>query len=327
MQKYVLVTGGAGFIGAQICKDLSACGYTPVTFDNLSRGHRSSVKWGPLFVGDLSNSSDLLKCFESFTFVAVIHCAGLAYVAESAEIPLEYFEINVKGTINLLRIMSDFSQTKIVFSSTCSVYGNTNKKLISEDTLAKPINTYAKTKMTVEMMLNSMSDAGMLKFVALRFFNVAGADVNGLGELHEPETHVIPLIIEAALKDSPFTIFGDDYDTEDGTCIRDYVHVIDIADAHVKAIDYLINDGKSLVVNLGTGNGVSVNQLVKEVELATGKTLSKNIETRRIGDPDCLIANPKKAKELLGWSANNSDLQTIINSAVWWGREQIEKNS
>src|SRR5262245_22214676 len=312
MTHNILVTGGAGYIGSHACKALALRGYQPIAFDNLSRGSRSAVKWGPLVVGDVMNKRELRQTIERYQVEAVMHFAALAYVGESVGSPGRYFRNNVASTTNLLEVMAETGLDKLVFSSTCAVYGVPAEVPISERTPTSPINPYGESKLQVERMLPWFANAHGLNWVALRYFNAAGADPDGeIGENHDPETHLIPLAIQAALGSGPaLKVFGTDYPTKDGTAVRDYIHVSDLADAHVGALEYLDDDGESGAFNLGTERGLSVCQIVDEVR-SISKTMLPLIESgRRAGDPPLLIANAARAYRLLGWRPRHSDLAT-----------------
>ena len=316
-KKYILVTGGAGYIGSHTCKELAKAGYTPVTFDNLSNGHTHAVKWGPFIEGDIRNIDDLNSAFEAYPFSAVIHFAGLIEVGESVQKPELYYQNNVVGSLNLLNAIKDYKVTNIVFSSTCAVYGIPENVPITEDEKKQPINPYGANKMMVEQMLHDFSIAHDLKYVACRYFNACGADPDlEIGEEHDPETHLIPLLLQTAAKErKSFSIFGTDYDTEDGTCIRDYIHVQDLAKAHVKALQYLENGNDNNQFNLGTGTGYSVHQIIRSVEEITETNLNIVETDKRPGDAPALVANPEKSKKILGFSPESSDIDTIIKTA------------
>jgi UDP-arabinose 4-epimerase len=320
----ILVTGGAGYIGSHACKALALSGYEPVVFDNLTSGHESAVKWGPLVKGDIRNGASLDNAFQEWKPVMVMHFAAHAYVGESVQDPLKYYENNIGGTQSLLAAMKRNGVNAIIFSSTCATYGIPKIVPIAETAQQEPINPYGFTKLAVERMLSDCATAYGLSWCALRYFNAAGADPQGeLGEEHDPETHVIPLALQAALGSRrTFQIFGTDYDTPDGTAIRDYIHVSDLADAHVKAVSYLLNGGQSDAFNLATGNGVSVKELVDAVERSTGRKVPVEYESRRAGDPPVLYAVANKAAELLGWRpAFVSIDETVATAAKWFQRK------
>ncbi|MGE5680039.1 MAG: UDP-glucose 4-epimerase GalE [Bacillota bacterium] len=315
----VLVTGGAGYIGSHTVRMLQDKGHNVIIFDNLCRGHIESIPEGTEFEKvDLLDHEELNNALGRHKIDSVIHFAAFAYVGESVENPGMYYTNNVSGSINLIKAISSRGIKKIVFSSTCSLYGNPEVVPISEKESLKPINPYAKTKYMVEQVLSDFEISSNLKYVALRYFNAAGADLTGqTGESHQPETHLIPIVLEAAIgKREKVIVFGDDYPTEDGTCVRDYIHVNDLADAHLRALEYLAS-GNSAVINLGTGNGYSVKEIIDKAEEITGRKIKREISVRRAGDPAVLIADNKKAKEVLGWEPKYG-LDEIISSAWKW---------
>ncbi len=323
-QPTILVTGGAGYVGSHACKALAEAGYLPITFDNLSRGHRWAVQWGPLVQGDLLNPSDLERVFAEYQPSAVLHFASLAYVGESMTRPQDYYRINVAGSLGLLDAMRASSCRAIVFSSTCATYGVPNSTPIDESIPQNPINPYGRTKLMVEQMLRDHHRAHGISFIALRYFNAAGADPEcRIGECHNPETHLIPLTLEAAMGRSPqVSIFGSDYDTPDGTCIRDYVHVEDLAQAHLAALESLLqNDQTADAYNLGTGSGSSVLEVIDICERITGHSITRQFEPRRAGDPARLVAANERAKRKLHWEPKMSQLSTIIESAWRWQKK------
>lgn len=316
----VLVTGGAGYIGSHTVYALIAQGNSVVIFDNLSRGHREAVHPdAAFFEGDLLNSESLDKVFEQHSIDAVIHFAAFAYVGESVSDPEMYYTNNVVGSFNLLKSMRKAGVNTIVFSSTCSIYGNTEIIPISETNPVGPINPYAKTKYIIELMLQDYALSYGFHYVALRYFNAAGASVTGeIGESHEPESHLIPLVLFTLLnKNKEIKVFGEDYPTEDGTCIRDYIHVDDLADAHLRAVDYLMRGGESTIINLGTGAGNSVHEVITKSEQITGLPIPKVVVERRAGDPAMLIADNNKAKTVLGWNPKYG-IQEILETAWKW---------
>ena len=319
-RKRVLVTGGAGYVGSHACKALARAGYLPVVYDNLSRGHAWAVKWGPLERGDLLNPARLATVIRKHRPFAVLHFAALAYVGESVEDPLRYYRNNVGGTINLLEAMRDASVNKLVFSSTCAVYGAPKKIPIPEDHPQAPLNPYGHSKRTVEQMLADSAAAHGLRSVSLRYFNAAGADTeNEIGEVHDPETHLIPLVLEAAAGLRPgLTIHGADYPTRDGTCVRDYVHVSDLADAHVSALGYLAKHKGAAAFNLGNGTGFTVREVIAAVERVTGRKVPFREGPRRPGDPPSLVGNAASARRKLGWKPRHADLAVIIGTAWRW---------
>jgi UDP-arabinose 4-epimerase len=322
MSRNVLVTGGAGYIGSHTCKELAHRGYNPIAFDNLTRGTRASVKWGPLVVGDLINKHELRQVIDAFQIEAVVHFAALAYVGESVETPARYFRNNVTGTLNLLEAMAETSIMNLVFSSTCAVYGIPDHVPITEVAPTKPINPYGETKLQTEKMLPWFARAHGLNWIALRYFNAAGADPDGeIGENHNPETHLIPLAIQAAIGGGPpLRILGTDYPTQDGTAVRDFIHVTDLADAHVRALDYLCNGGDSGVFNLGTGTGHSVLEIVDAIGRISNCNVPTIVSGRREGDPPILVADTARANHVMGWRPRHSDLATIVSTALDWER-------
>ncbi len=316
----VLVTGGAGYIGSHTAKALSRAGIEPVVVDNLSRGHRDAVRWGPFIEADIGDQAALCRVFGEYSIDAVIHFAAFAYVGESMRAPGRYFHNNVVGTLNLLEAMREAQVTRIVFSSTCATYGNPQEIPITEDHIQRPVNPYGESKLMVERLLDWYSSIHGFAAVALRYFNAAGADTDGeLGERHEPETHLIPLALSATSGSAgSLDIYGADYPTPDGTAIRDYLHVNDLAAAHVAALRYLRLGGASNVFNLGTGIGHSVRDVVRMVEQVTGRKVRVLERARRSGDPAILIAEASKAAQVLSWRPQSSSLEHIIRTAWEW---------
>ena len=316
----VLVTGGAGYIGSHTCKALSEGGFTPVTFDNLVYGHREAVRWGPFIEGDLNDRESLERTIREHDVSAVIHFAAYAYVGESMQHPEKYFSNNVVNTLNLLEAMRITAVSHIVFSSTCATYGLPGRVPIDEQHPQTPVNPYGESKLFVERALKWYGVAYGMKSVALRYFNAAGADAAGeTGEDHVPETHLIPLVIEAALGIRPYVeIYGADYATPDGTTIRDYIHVTDLADAHVKALEYLRAGGDCLALNLGTGHGYTVREVISAVERVSGREVPVQLAPRRPGDPPQLVADAASANRHLGWTPQHSDLENITETAWAW---------
>lgn len=317
----ILVTGGAGYIGSHTCKALRRAGFSPISYDNLSRGNAEAVQWGALEIGELADRERLFDVMARHDVSAVIHFAAFAYVGEANENPAMYYRNNVGGTATLLEAMRARGIEKIVFSSSCAVYGMPHAVPIGEDSPLAPINPYGATKAICEQMLKECAAASALNFIALRYFNAAGADPDGeIGECHVPETHAIPLLLDVAAGAQPhFTIFGDDYPTADGTCIRDYIHVADLADAHVAALRALRDsDAENTALNLGTGRGWSVRELVDTVRVVTKRPLPVRIGPRRAGDPPCLVADATRARERLGWRPRFADLATQIAHAWAW---------
>lgn len=325
MGRNILVTGGAGYIGSHVCKTLSEQGYIPVTYDNLFSGHKWAVNWGPMEFGDILDKSRLSEVMGDYQPLAVIHMAGRIEVGESVREPGTFWEANVTGTINVLDAMVVNSVPNIVFSSTCAIFRQSDTLLTEEEPLA-PISPYAKTKAVVEMILNDYHQAKGIRSVALRFFNAAGADPSGeIGEAHDPETHLIPLACEVALgKRKKLNIFGSDYSTPDGTCVRDYVHVSDLAQAHLKSLEYMKREDGAFAFNLGNGNGYSVLDVIKSVGEASGKKVSTEMMERRSGDSAALVGSNIKAREVLGWAPEYPELKSIVETA--WNWHQARNN-
>lgn len=326
MSKTVFVTGGAGYVGSHCAKAFANAGWTVVTYDNLSRGHRDLVKWGDLIKGDILDRDSLRAALERTRPDAVAHFAAYAYVAESMAEPAMYYRNNVVGTMNLLDAMADTGVQQMVFSSSCATYGISDD-LITEATPQNPINPYGETKKICEKMIRDYGAANGLRSVILRYFNAAGCDPDGeTGERHDPEPHVIPLAIRGAMDGTfTFNILGGDYDTPDGTCVRDYVHVSDLADAHWRALDYLAKGGQSEIFNLGTGRGSSVLQLAEAVSRVAGKEVPRVFADRRPGDPPSLVASAEKAHNALGWQPERSDLETILTTAWDWFQREADR--
>lgn len=315
----ILVTGGAGFIGSHACKALAKRGYTPVVYDNLSRGHRDAVRFGPLEIGDLADGDRLQAVLRMYRPAAVMHFAAFAYVGESVEKPLLYYRNNVAGSISLFEAILDFHALPIVFSSTCATYGAPERFPITEDHPQRPINPYGTSKHTVERILTDLGTAHGIPWIALRYFNAAGSDPEcEIGERHDPETHLIPLILRAARHQEPIQIFGDDYDTPDGTCIRDYVHVSDIADAHVLALQHLLNGGESCALNLANSRGHSVKEVIAAAARVTGLSIPVQHAPRRPGDPPTLVGSADRARRVLGWHPRLSGIDRQIADAWAW---------
>ncbi len=316
----ILVTGGAGYIGSHTAKFLAAAGHEPVVFDDMSQGHDWAVKWGTLERGSLLDPVRLAQVLASAKVDAVVHFAANALVGESMTRPGKYFRTNTLGTFNLLEAIREAGVGTIVFSSTCATYGDPVRVPIDETHPQAPVNPYGESKLMVEKMLRWYGEIHGLRWMALRYFNAAGADPDGeIGEDHDPESHLIPLVIGGAQgRRPPVKIFGTDYATPDGTAIRDYVHVTDLADAHLRAIDRLGAGTPSQAVNLGTGRGHSVREVVDAVSRASGKTVPVVESARRAGDPPELVAAPGRAREVLGWTPRYSDLETIVQHAWAW---------
>ncbi len=322
----IILTGGAGYIGSHTAKYLQGRGYLPVTVDNLALGHEESVQWGPLEKGDIADAEFLRRVFQKHTPSAVIHFAAFAYVGESVLDPAKYYRNNVAGTLVLLEAMREAGISDFIFSSTCATYGVPQRIPIDETNSQNPINPYGKTKLMVEQILEDYGTAYGLKSVALRYFNAAGADPDGeIGEDHDPETHLIPLVLEAAAgKRKNISVFGKDYPTRDGTCVRDYIHVTDLAQAHFLALEYLKAGGKSDRFNLGNGLGFSVNEVIEAAGRITGKTVPVHYAPRRPGDPPELVGSSEKARAVLGWKPEFASLDAILETAWRW---YVKKNA
>ncbi|TDQ83368.1 UDP-arabinose 4-epimerase [Dongia mobilis] len=318
--RHVLVTGGAGYVGSHACRALAKAGYLPVALDNLSTGHRWAVRWGPLEIGDVADHKTVSAVMAKYRPLAVMHFAALSLVGESASQPGRYYDNNVSGTLTLLQAMRSAGIERFIFSSTCATYGQPDSCPIAETARQQPINTYGRSKLMVETILRDFATAYGLHAIALRYFNAAGAAANdGIGEAHPCETHLIPLVIEAALgRRGPVQIFGTDYATPDGTCQRDYIHVNDLADAHVRALELSAQQSGFQAFNLGTGRPYSVREIVAAVEARAGRAVPQQLGPRRPGDPDALFADPARARAALGWQARESDLDNIIGSAWAW---------
>jgi len=322
----VLVAGGAGYVGSHCCLALAAAGFRPVVFDDLSNGHREHVQWGPLEVGDIRDAARLDAVFAQHKPVAVLHFAARIEVGESVKNPGAFFDNNVGGTITLVEAARRAGVEALVFSSTCATFGDPVTLPMPEDHPQAPLNPYGRSKLMVEQALADYDRYVGFRSAVMRYFNAAGADPEGrIGEWHEPETHAIPLAIEVALgQRSHFTIFGDDYDTRDGTAVRDYVHVLDLADAHVSALSRLLAGGSSESYNLGTGTGTTVRELVDGVGRAVGKPLAVQMAPRRPGDAPILVGDNAKARAQLGWNPSR-DLDAILASAWRWHRVQAAR--
>lgn len=318
----VLVAGGAGYIGSQTCKALAQAGYLPVVLDNLVTGHAEAVRWGPLHKGDIRDEGLVAAIVRQYGICGAIHFAAFSQVGESVRDPARYYDNNVAAAVRFADALIGADVKALVFSSTAAVYGAPQVSLIPEDHPLQPINPYGASKLAFEQALGWLDGSHGLKSVVLRYFNAAGADPDGeTGELHEPETHLIPLICGAALGQGPaLTIFGQDYDTRDGTPIRDYVHVTDLARAHVLAIERLLQGGDSLTANLGAGAGSTVMEIMAAAEAVMGRPAPHRFGPRRAGDPVSLVADTRRAREELGWAPVRSDLHTIITDAWAWAR-------
>lgn len=320
----ILVTGGAGYIGSHVNKELNKQGYKTVVFDNLSKGHKEAVKWGELFVGDLGNKEDLREVFKKYQIDAVVHFAAFIEVGESVADPQKYYLNNVKNTLNLLEVMLEFNVKKIIFSSTAATFGIPIEMPINEQHPQNPINPYGSAKLMVERFLKDYSTAYDFRSVILRYFNACGADPEiEIGESHNPESHLIPLVLDAAIgKRENIKIFGTDYKTPDGTCVRDYVHVTDLASAHILSLKYLLDGGESNNFNLGNGIGFSVREVINKVKEVTGVDFKVVEVERRPGDPDFLVASSEKIIKTLGWKPKYADLGEIIKSAWAWHQKK-----
>lgn len=324
--KHILVTGGAGYIGSHACKALATAGYLPVTFDNLVFGHEWAVKWGPFVQGDILDRAALDATFRKWRPVAVMHFAAFAYVGESVLNPGKYFRNNVVGSLNLLEAMRDHGVDNFIFSSTCATYGVPEMVQITEAHPQRPINPYGASKLMIERMLHDFDAAHGLRSITLRYFNAAGADPNGeIGESHDPETHLIPLILDAAAGMQPeITVFGNDYDTPDGTCIRDYIHVADLADAHLLALRALETDAGTTAYNLGNGRGFSVKEVIDAARSVTGQPIPVSYGPRRPGDPPQLVCDATSIRRELGWQPRHADLKEIIETAWRWHQRNAD---
>ncbi|MDI9618415.1 UDP-glucose 4-epimerase GalE [Methanothermobacter sp.] len=317
----ILIVGGAGYIGSHVNKFLSERGYETFILDNLTKGHREAVRWGKFIEGDLGNRKLLGRIFTEYDVEAVMHFAAFTDVGESVQKPGDYYRNNVMNTLNLLDSMLENGVSRFIFSSTCAVYGNPSEIPITEKHPLNPISPYGRSKLMVEEILRDYNDAYGLSYVSLRYFNAAGADPEGeIGELHEPETHLIPIVLDAAmgLRDS-VRIFGTDYPTPDGTCIRDYIHVMDLADAHWRALEYLEGE-RSGVFNLGNGNGFSVREVIETCGEVTGASINVVEDERRPGDPPELVGSSERARKILGWRPIFTELEEIIKTAWKWHR-------
>ncbi|MCR6625263.1 MAG: UDP-glucose 4-epimerase GalE [Pseudoxanthomonas sp.] len=319
---HLLVCGGAGYVGSHVARVLDARGHRVTVLDNLSTGHAEAVRWGRLVEADILDVDSLEAAFHGQRFDAVLHFCARSLVGESVSAPYDYYENNVVGTLNLLRVMRRHAVDRIVFSSTAAVFGNPVAALIDEDHPKAPINPYGASKLMVERMLADAAHAYGLRSVCLRYFNAAGASAeDGIGESHEPETHLIPNLLRALINPAaPLKVFGQDYPTPDGTCVRDYVHVLDLADAHVRALDHMDGAPGAHAFNLGNGTGFSVMQVIRAAERVTGLPVPFEHAPRRAGDPPVLVAASRRAREALGWSPVYTDIDDVLRTAWDWHR-------
>lgn len=325
----ILVTGGAGYIGSHVCKELARSGYFPITYDNLSTGHSYSVKWGPLINADLADRKVLDQAFTEYKPKAVIHFAGSSMLMESIHEPHTYYRNNLSHSLNLMEAMKEHEVNSLVFSSSCATYGIPKKIPITETEPQRPINPYGRSKWMIEQILNDFEDAYSMHSISLRYFNAAGADfASEIGEHHDHETHIVPLVLFTAMgiKDQ-VTIYGTDFPTPDGTAIRDFIHVTDLACAHVSALKWVMEHQKSSAINLGTSKGFSVKQIIQSIEKFTGKLIPFIAEKRRKGEPPILVADNEKAYRLLNWKPKDSDLMKIIESAWGWHQKQLQNKT
>ncbi len=325
--KEILVTGGAGYIGSHVVKMLAERGYHPIVFDSLENGFAEFVRGHELVQGNIGDYALLADIFRKRNIACVMNFASYIAVGESVQLPLKYYANNVANTFELFRAMLDSGVKRFIFSSTAAVYGYPEEVPIRENAKLSPINPYGRTKLMIEQALQDIDAASGMKFIALRYFNAAGADPGGnIGESHTPETHLIPLILRSILEDEyTITVFGTDYRTHDGTCIRDYIHVNDLADAHILALETLVSKGESAVYNLGNGRGFTVREVIDAVKRVTGKNPKVKEGPRRPGDPDVLVASSEEAMAELGWKPQMAELETIVETAWRWERQRKRK--
>lgn len=317
--KTIIVTGGAGFIGSHFCKIAKKNGYNPVVFDNLSTGKKEFVKWGDFVQGDLHNYDLLIDTFRKYRPIGVVHFAASIEVGESVKNPYKYYDNNVVCSLNLLKAMIDSEVKNILFSSTAAIFGIPDVDIINEDTPKQPINPYGDSKLMVEKIMDDFRKAYGLNYTALRYFNASGADPDTeIGETHEPPNHLIPIILERYANDQEIKVFGGDWNTKDGTCIRDYIHVNDLAEAHLLALEKMLESGESKKLNLGSGEGYSVLEIIKKSEEVLGNKVKYTIVERRDGDPETLICDNKLAKNYLEWTPKFSDVKDHISHAWKW---------
>lgn len=328
MNNTVLVAGGAGYVGSHVCLALSQAGFRPVVYDNLSNGHAAFVQWGELETGDIRDAARLDAVIAKHKPVAVLHFAALIEVGESVKEPGRFYENNVAGAITLIEAARRGGIEVMVFSSTCATYGDPVRLPMDETHPQAPLNPYGRTKLMVEQALADYSTYAGFRSVCLRYFNAAGADEEGrIGERHYPETHAIPLALQTALgQRQGFKLFGDDYDTRDGTAVRDYIHVMDLADAHVRALKYLLDGGETTVFNLGTGTGTTVKELIDTIRRTTNQPFPVETVGRRAGDAPCLVANNSRAREVLGWAPTRT-LDDIVRTAWRWHAAERDRQA
>lgn len=320
----ILIVGGAGYIGSHCTLDFIRAGYNCVVFDNLKEGHKEALQTDNFVQGDLQNIDDIRNLFKKYSIKAVVHFAASCYVGESMTDPQKYYYNNVYGTLNLLNVMIENNVKNLVFSSTCATYGNPEYMPLDEQHPQNPVNSYGSTKLMVEKILQDYDRAYGLKYTALRYFNASGADNKGhIGESHMIETHLIPLVLQTVMgKRESIKIFGTDYNTPDGTCVRDYIHVNDLSKAHRLAVEKLFKESKSDFYNLGVGKGYSVNEIIDVCEKITGKSINREIAERREGDPPVLVASNTKAKEQLGWIPDYTNIEDIVKTAWNWEQDR-----
>jgi UDP-glucose-4-epimerase GalE len=315
----ILVTGGAGYIGSHACKALAMNGFKPVTYDNLSRGNRWAVRWGPLEEGEIADEARLRDVLALHQPAAIMHFAAFAYVGESVEKPLLYYQNNIAGSAALLRAVVEWRPIPVVFASTCATYGTPEQIPIDENHPQRPINPYGYSKLVVERMLADIERTHQVRSISLRDFNAAGADPGGeIGESHDPEPHLIPRILAAARDDALVVVYGDGYDTPDGTCIRDYIHVSDLAEAHVLALKYLLSGGPSCALNLANARGYSVFEVIQSAQRICGKSIRMKITEARPGDPPVLVGTSNRARGLLSWKPQRGALDLQVQDAWNW---------
>jgi UDP-glucose 4-epimerase len=319
----ILIVGGAGYIGSHVNKELNKRGYETIVYDNLLYGHKEMVKWGEFVLGDIGDIKHMRLVFSKYKIDAVMHFSAFTSVGESVELPEKYYINNVVNTLNLLQVMLETGTKYFIFSSSAAVYGIPEETPIPEDHPLNPINPYGRTKLMVEKVLEDYNKAYNLNYMSLRYFNASGADPDTeIGEKHHPETHLIPLILDAAIgRREDIKIFGNDYPTPDGTCIRDYIHVTDLADAHILALEHLMKGNDSDVFNLGNGKGFSVKEVIEKVKEVTGKKFTITQSDRRTGDPPILTASAEKTKSIIGWKQKYSELDNIIDTAWKWHKK------